>query len=95
MASPKTYALVSGVLPPAFVAFFSYFLPRVMRSLSKYMGASTYTRLDRVVIARYFGFTVVSQLIIFTFIGVIYSGHPFPDTQISLMTVIIFKQTLS
>jgi len=47
------------------------------------MGASTYTRLDRVVIARYFGFTVVSQLIIFTFIGVIYSEHPFPDTRIS------------
>jgi hypothetical protein len=41
------------------------------------MGAYTYTKLERVVIARYFTFTVISQLIIFTIIGVIFSGLPF------------------
>lgn len=37
------------------------------------MGANTLTRLDHVVIARYFTFMVNSQLIIFTVIGVVYS----------------------
>ena len=76
MTSPKTYTLVSGVGPPALAAIFSYFLPRLTRPLSKYMGAYTYARLDRVVIARYFAFTTISQLVIFTVIGVIYSGLP-------------------
>jgi hypothetical protein len=37
------------------------------------MGALTHSRLDRAVVARYFAFLVVSQLIIFTLIGVIFS----------------------
>jgi hypothetical protein len=35
------------------------------------MGTNTFSKLDRVVIARYFTFLVVSQLIIFTIIGVL------------------------
>lgn len=77
MSSPRTYAIVSGVLPPAVAALFSFSLPRLMRRLSKYMGANSHTMLDRVVIARYFTFMIISQLIIFTVIGVIYSKSSF------------------
>ena len=40
------------------------------------MGALTRSRLDRAVIARYFSFLIISQLIIFTLIGVIFSKLP-------------------
>ncbi|KAH9485088.1 hypothetical protein JR316_0001995 [Psilocybe cubensis] len=71
-SSPISYALVSGLAPPIIAAFFNYFLPRLMRWLSKYMGAPTHTNLARIVIARYFAFLIVSQLIIFTILGVIF-----------------------
>ena len=45
-----------------------------MRWLSKYQGALTRSRLDRAVVARYFAFLVISQLIIFTLIGVVFSS---------------------
>ena len=37
------------------------------------MGALTRSKLDRAVVARYFSFLIISQLIIFTLIGVIFS----------------------
>ena len=55
---------------------FGYLLPHIFRWLSKYQGATTHSRLDRAVIARYYGFLVISQLIIFTLIGVIFSAYP-------------------
>ncbi|KAF9501406.1 DUF221-domain-containing protein [Pleurotus eryngii] len=73
-SSPVTFAIVSGFLPPAVAGIFIYFLPRVMRWLTQYMGASTHARLDRAVIARYFAFLVISQLIIFTLIGVVFNS---------------------
>ncbi len=73
--SPITFALVSGLLPPAVAGIFGSFIPILMRWLSRYMGASTHTSLDRIVIARYFGFLVISQLIFFTVIGVIFSKY--------------------
>ena len=74
--SPKSFAYVSGVLPPAISALFGYLLPHIFRWLSKYQGATTHSRLDRAVVARYYGFLVISQLIIFTLIGVIFSVYP-------------------
>lgn len=41
------------------------------------MGALTHSKLDRAVIARYFFFLVISQLVIFTLIGVIFSACHF------------------
>ncbi|KZT05389.1 DUF221-domain-containing protein [Laetiporus sulphureus 93-53] len=73
-ASPGTFTFISGVLPPAVSAAFGYALPIIMRWLTKYMGAHTHSRLDRAVIARYFAFLVISQLIIFTLIGVIFNS---------------------
>jgi calcium permeable stress-gated cation channel len=41
------------------------------------MGALTHSRLDRAVVARYFFFLILSQLIIFTLLGVIFSASYF------------------
>ncbi|KAF8806572.1 DUF221-domain-containing protein [Phlegmacium glaucopus] len=72
--SPSSFAVVSGVLPPAISGLFGFFLPIIMRWLTKYMGALTRSRLDRAVVARYFSFLIISQLIIFTLIGVIFNS---------------------
>lgn len=71
--SKTSFAIVSGVLPPAVGAFFGWFLPVMMRWLSRYQGATTRSRLDRAVVARYFAFLMISQLFLFTLIGVIFS----------------------
>ena len=72
-SSKDSFTLISGVLPPAVSALFGWILPQVMRWLSKYQGAITRSRLDRAVVARYFAFLLISQLFIFTLIGVIFS----------------------
>ncbi|KAI0035460.1 DUF221-domain-containing protein [Vararia minispora EC-137] len=72
--SRNSFDVVSGVLPPAISALFGFFLPVIMRFLSKYQGALTHSRLDRAVLARYFAFLVISQLIIFTLIGVVFNS---------------------
>jgi hypothetical protein len=73
-SSQASFNIVSGVLPPAVSAFFGFFLPIMMRWLSRYQGALMQSRLDRAVVARYFAFLVISQLIIFTLIGVGFSA---------------------
>ncbi|KDR75655.1 hypothetical protein GALMADRAFT_68322 [Galerina marginata CBS 339.88] len=73
-ASPYSFAFVSGVLPPAISGLFGFFLPIIMRWLTKYMGALTHSKLDRAVVARYFTFLIISQLIIFTLLGVIFNS---------------------
>ena len=45
----------------------------MMRWLSRYQGATTRSRLDRAVVARYFAFLMISQLFLCTLIGVIFS----------------------
>jgi hypothetical protein len=71
--SKITFAIVSGVVPPAVSGLFTVLLPRIMRWLGKYEGALTHAQLDRAVVARYFAFLVISQLIVFTLIGVVFS----------------------
>ncbi|KAJ3800110.1 hypothetical protein GGU11DRAFT_774654 [Lentinula aff. detonsa] len=73
-ASPSTFALVSGVLPPTVSGIFGFFLPVIMRWLSQFMGALTHSKLDRQVISHYFTFLVISQLVVFTLIGVIFNA---------------------
>ena len=80
--SHVTFTIVSGILPSAVSAFFSWCLPVVMRWLSRYQGAITRSRLDRAVVARYFAFLMISQLFIFTLIGVIFRTYSKPrDTS--------------
>jgi Calcium-dependent channel, 7TM region, putative phosphate len=73
VASPDSFAVLSGVLPPAVSGLFAFFLPIIMRWLSQFMGALTQSYMDRAVVARYFAFLVISQLIIFTLISVVFS----------------------
>jgi len=84
--SPWSFALVNGILPPTVSAIFGFFvsfchylvflltniveLPKIMRWLSRYQGAITHSRLDRAVVARYFAFLIISQLFIFSLLGV-------------------------
>jgi hypothetical protein len=56
-----------------------------MRWISKYQGALTQSRLDRAVVARYFAFLVISQLIVFTLIGVGFSECRIISVQCGLM----------
>lgn len=72
--SQFSFAFVSGVLPPAISGLFGFFLPIIMRWLTKYMGALTHSKLDRAVVARYYSFLIISQLVIFTLIGVIFNS---------------------
>ncbi|KAJ7244147.1 hypothetical protein B0H12DRAFT_1236191 [Mycena haematopus] len=72
--SEFTFAIISGVVPPAVSGLFTVFLPRMMRWLGKYQGALTHASLDRAVVARYFAFLVISQLIVFTLIGVVFNS---------------------
>ncbi|KAJ7188676.1 hypothetical protein C8R46DRAFT_27864 [Mycena filopes] len=67
-----TFDIVSGILPPAVSGIFGFFLPIIMRRLSQYMGALTTSKLDRAVVARYFAFMIISQLVVFTLFGVIF-----------------------
>lgn len=71
--SEWSFALVNGILPPTISAIFGFFLPKIMRWLSRYQGAITNSRLDRAVVARYFAFLVISQLVIFSLLGVVFN----------------------
>lgn len=73
-ASPGTFSFISGVLPATISGIFGFFLPIIMRWLTQFMGALTYSRMDRTVVAQYFAFLIISQLIVFTLIGVIFSS---------------------
>ncbi|KAF8546213.1 DUF221-domain-containing protein [Imleria badia] len=70
--SPGSFAFVSGVFPPTISALFGFFLPIIMRGLVRFQGAQTRSGLDRAVVAHYFAFLVISQLVIFTLIGVFF-----------------------
>ena len=69
--SEWSFALVNGILPPTISAIFGWILPKIMRWLSEYQGAITQTRLDRAVVQRYFAFLIISQLLIFSLLGVL------------------------
>jgi hypothetical protein len=45
-----------------------------MRRISKYQGAQTRSRLDRAQTARYYFFMVISNLIIFSLLSVVYNA---------------------
>ncbi|KAK7057546.1 DUF221-domain-containing protein [Favolaschia claudopus] len=72
--SEISFAIITGVIPPVVSGLFTLFLPRIMRWLGKYQGALTHASLDRGVVARYFAFLVISQLIVFTLIGVVFNS---------------------
>ncbi|KAG9119704.1 hypothetical protein FRC07_005134, partial [Ceratobasidium sp. 392] len=72
--SPYSFSLASGVLPPTISALFGFFFPIIMRKISAYQGATTHSRLDRAVVARYFAFLIISQFFIFSLLGVVFQA---------------------
>jgi hypothetical protein len=71
--SPITFSAVAGVLPPFLAIVLQLILPIIMRSLARFQGATTRTRLDRAVLARYFFFLVVFQFFVFSLLSVFFS----------------------
>lgn len=70
----EQFSMVSGILPSVVSALFGYLLPIIIRKISKYQGAPTRSRLDRAVTARYFFFMIISNLVIFSLLGVVYTA---------------------
>lgn len=62
------------MLPSVISAVFGYFLPIILRRISKYQGATTRSRLDRAVSARYFFFVIAANLFVFTLFGTLYAA---------------------
>ncbi|WVR08713.1 hypothetical protein IAU60_005771 [Kwoniella sp. DSM 27419] len=69
-----TFSLVSGILPSIISAGFGYFLPFIIRRISRYQGATTRSRLDRAVTARYFFFMIICNLVIYSLLSVVYTA---------------------
>ena len=74
--------LVPGVLPPAISAFFGFFLPKIMRSLSKYQGDVSLT-----------SFVVKQNIRILTLISFI--AYPLPPGPCSHGPLFWFPDHLS
>ncbi|KAL0072477.1 hypothetical protein AAF712_000240 [Marasmius tenuissimus] len=71
LRSKRTIGFVWLIL----VCFFNtvpLFIISILANLNQFMGALTQSKLDRQVVARYFAFLVISQLVVFTLIGVIF-----------------------
>ena len=68
-----SFKFVSAALPSSVSALFSYFLPILMRRLSKFSGAASRGELDKDVITQYFAFQMFSQFFVFSILGILYS----------------------
>lgn len=66
-----SFAAVAGILPPFISAVASWLLPIFMRRLAKYRGITSKIKTDRVILGQYYGYLVISQLVVFTLIGVV------------------------
>lgn len=70
-SSKLSFAAVAGVVPPLVSAVASWLLPIFMRRLAKYRGITSKVTTDRVILGQYYGYLVISQLVVFTLIGVV------------------------
>ncbi|CAD6569104.1 MAG: hypothetical protein TREMPRED_005048 [Tremellales sp. Tagirdzhanova-0007] len=69
------FTSIAGILPASIGAIFSYVLPYVMRYLSKWSGALTRGKLDEDVIRELFVFLLVSNVVIFSLLGIFYESY--------------------
>ncbi|KAK4685272.1 calcium permeable stress-gated cation channel, partial [Tremellales sp. Uapishka_1] len=70
-----TFEAIAGILPASISAAFSYFLPILMRYLGKKSGAFTRGQLDKDVIKQLFFFLLVSNFVVFSLLGVLYTSY--------------------
>ncbi|MBW0516954.1 hypothetical protein O181_056669 [Austropuccinia psidii MF-1] len=73
IASPTTFSAFAGIAPPLLSTLLQLALPVIMRALTKFQAATTYQKLDRAVLSRYFTFLTLSQFLIFSLLGVVFS----------------------
>lgn len=66
-----SFAAVAGILPPLISAVAGWLLPICMRRLAKYRGIASKVTTDHVILSQYYGYLVISQLVVFTLIGVL------------------------
>lgn len=71
--SKWTFSAVAGILPPLLSIILQLILPMIMRALSKYQGATTHTKAARDTLGRYYFFLVVTNLLIFSLVGIIFN----------------------
>lgn len=63
--------------------------------LSRYQGSATGSRLQSSILARYFAFSVISELIIFTLIGATFSTCCIIHSSVRLLTLILGTDTVA
>lgn len=68
-----SFSAVVGIAPPLLSVILQLLLPVVMRALTRRQGLLTRNQVDRTVLARYFAFLIITQLLIFSMIGVVYN----------------------
>ena len=71
--SKWSFSAVIGVVPPLLSALLQLLLPPFMRALTRRQGLLTRNQVNRTVLGRYFAFLVLTQLFIFSLLGVAYN----------------------
>jgi hypothetical protein len=71
--STTFFTISAGVLPPIAYKVFDLLFHSTLKRLSRYQGAATQSYLQRSLLAWEFASVVISELIVFTFIGVGFS----------------------
>lgn len=71
--SSWSFSAVVGIAPPLLSALLQLLLPLLMRALTKRQGLLTHNEVDRAVLGRYFTFLVITQLVIFSLLGVVFN----------------------
>lgn len=71
--SEWTFSAFVGVAPPLLSAILQLLLPVIMRKLTKKQGLLTKNQVNRTVMARYWAFLIITQLIIFSLLGVVFN----------------------
>jgi Calcium-dependent channel, 7TM region, putative phosphate len=72
--SPGTFNIIVFLLSPVAYKAFMFLLFSIIRGLSRYQGAATQSQLQGSLLARAFALVMILNLIIFTFIGVVFSA---------------------
>jgi hypothetical protein len=71
--SEWSFSAFVGIAPPILSALLQLLLPFIMRKLMRKRGLVTKTQVDRSVLAKYWAFLIITQLIIFSLLGVVFN----------------------
>jgi hypothetical protein len=73
-SNPTSFMIIIMVVPSIALKIFMLLLASILRGLSRYQGAVTQSQLQGSLFARYFAFVIIMNLILFTFIGVVFNS---------------------